>query len=92
MPARKINPYRRPRSLHIHRQEAKDVADAKAGELSFSLRGKTLNTPDAWDDKPITNVRRLYELDPRPWHDSKFDSNDKIIRLRQRRLARKLAA
>lgn len=91
MAARKMNPYRHPRYLHIFRQAACDVADAKVGELSFSLRGKVLNTPDDWEDMPLSRVRKLYELDSDNTMTA-FDSRNKINRLRLRRQARKLAA
>ena len=89
MAARKFSlSYRSPRFLGVHRQGSAAEADLKAGELVTLIRAKVRNTPTDRNDLHVLNVRRFYAENKYDWN-SRFDSTDKISRLRDRRIARK---
>ena len=91
MSARKISCFRNPRFIGVHRQAAIDKADAKVEEISFSLRGKVKNTPSNWDDIQFSKVRAYYEACPPSWKPEFYESREKIVRLSNRRISRKIS-
>jgi hypothetical protein len=93
MSASKITEFRSPRHLSLLRAIAKDKADTLVGdnEFPFVFRGKLRCTPTDRDDLRIIKTRKFYECtekDHSEW--GSFDTTNKINRLRQRRVSRKL--
>jgi len=91
MSARKISCCRNPRFIGVHRQVAIDKADAKVGELTIPLRGKVRNTPTNWEDIQISKLRTLYETCVGVWKPEFYESTEKIVRLSNRRISRKIS-
>jgi hypothetical protein len=91
MSARKISCFRNPRFIGVHRQAAADSAEALAGELAFSLRGKVKNTPTNYDDMPFSKLRLFYETSVGSWKPEFYETKEKIIRLRNRRISRSIS-
>ena len=80
------------RTMGLIRQAKCDHADAAAGENIIQLRGKLRGYPDSWEDKPISNTRKFYEVFSR--HTGAVRDHDcrgKVLRLLRRREARKLS-
>ena len=92
MSASKITMFRSPRHLSLLKAIAKDKADTLAGdcEFPFVFRGKLRCTPTDRDDLRITGIRKFYEAAGDPLPSENFDTRNKINRLRQRRVSRKL--
>jgi hypothetical protein len=91
MSASSITMYRSPKYIALYKRAAQDDADAKIGELSFSLRAKVRNVPTDHDDIHLSNPRLYYEAKGDKNPSEHFDSSAKILRLERRRLSRKLA-
>lgn len=91
MSARKVSCFRNPRFIGVHRQAAADTADALTGELAFSLRGKVKNTPTNYDDLPFSKLRAFYEASKDSWKPELYESKEKIVRLSNRRISRKIS-
>jgi len=91
MSARKISCFRNPRFIGVHRQAAADKANSLVGELTIPLRGKVKNTPTNYDDIQFSKVRAYYEACPPSWKPEFYESKEKIVRLRNRRISRKIS-
>jgi hypothetical protein len=92
MSASKITMHRSPKYLSLFKAIAKDKADTLAGdcEFPFVFRAKLRNTPTDHDALHITKIRKFYEAAGDPSPSDNFDTSNKINRLRQRRISRKL--
>jgi hypothetical protein len=92
MSARKLGVFRKPVTLSLLRQVEADIADKKVGELVVETRARYI--PTEYDDLHISDKQGLRDrAQGQVWLAwcARADSRQKILRLENRRVARKLA-